>query len=209
MVSDNSIAISEMKKAVQENTEHITAVKESFDAVCAELNDMKSRVVSVEAQLEKYKAIAEAQEKRISHLESYSRRWNLKLYGLTERDKQDVRQEVIKVCRSVIPEMQDKSPDVVDTVHRIGPKRSNNNQPRGIIIQFTSRIYRDAVWRAAKKSTYLKGNNLKLAEDLSPDDRARRNRLWPSVEAARKENKLAFFVGGRAFVEGKEIFPAL
>lgn len=209
MVSDNSIVISEMKKAVQENTEHITAVKESFDAVCAELNDMKGRVVSVEAQLEKYKAIAEAQEKRISHLESYSRRWNLKLYGLTERDKQDVRQEVIKVCRSVLPEMQDKFPDVVDTVHRIGPKKSNNNQPRGIIIQFTSRIHRDAVWRAAKKSTYLKGNNLKLAEDLSPDDRARRNRLWPAVEAARKENKLAFFVGGRAFVEGKEIFPPL
>ena len=74
-------------------------------------------------------------------------------------------------------------------------------------MQFTIRIYRDAVWRSAKKSAFLKSNNLKLAEDLSADDRDRRNRLWPAVEKARKENKLAFFVGGRAFVNGKEIFP--
>lgn len=85
--------------------------------------------------------------------------------------------------------------------------KPSNNQPRGVIIQFTSRIYRDAVWRSAKKSTFLKDNNLKLAEDLSADDPARRNRLWPAVDKARKENKMAFFVGGRAFVNGKEIFP--
>lgn len=48
MVSGNSIVISEMKKAVQENTKHITAVKESFDAVCAEINDMKDRVANME-----------------------------------------------------------------------------------------------------------------------------------------------------------------
>ncbi|XP_070410757.1 uncharacterized protein [Nothobranchius furzeri] len=210
MVSGNSVVISEMKKAVQENTKHITAVKESFDAVCVELNDMKGRIADFESQLEQYKANAETQEKCISHLENYSRRWDLKLYGLPEREKQDVGQEVIKVCRTVLPEEQVKFPDVVDTVHRIGPKKSNNNnQPRGVIIQFTSRIYCDDVWRAAKKSAFLKNNNLKLAEDLSPDDRARRNKLWPAVEATRKANKLAFFVAGRAFVEGKEIFPPL
>lgn len=207
MVSGNSIVISEMKKAVQENTKHITAVKESFDAVCAEINDMKDRVANMETQVEKCQTNAEAQERRISHLESYSRRWNLKLYGLAEKEKQDVQQEVIQVCQSVLPEAKDKLPDVVDTVHRLGLMKPSNNQPRGVIIQFTSRIYRDAVWRSAKKSTFLKDNNLKLAEDLSADDPARRNRLWPAVDKARKENKMAFFVGGRAFVNGKEIFP--
>lgn len=203
MVSGNSIVISEMKKAVQENTKHITAVKESFDAVCAEINDMKDRVANMETQVEKCQTNAEAQERRISHLESYSRRWNLKLYGLAEKEKQDVQQEVIQVCRSVLPEAKDKLPDVVDMVHRLGLMKPSNNQPRGVIIQFTSRIYRDAVWRSAKKSTFLKDNNLNLAEDLSADDRAWRNRLWPAVDKARKENKLAFFVGGRAFVNAK------
>ncbi|XP_056144357.1 meiosis-specific coiled-coil domain-containing protein MEIOC-like [Lampris incognitus] len=189
MVSGNTTVISEVKMAVQENTKQITAVKESFDAVCAEINDMKDRVVNVESQLEKYKAYAETQEKRISHLESYSRRWNLKLYGLAEKAKQDLRQEVIQVCQSVLPDAKDKLPDVVDTVHRLGPKKPSNNHPRGVIMQFTSRVHRDAVWRAAKKSAFLKDNNLKLAEDLSADDRDRRNRLWPAVDKARKDNK--------------------
>lgn len=96
MVSGNSIVISEIKKAVQENTEHITAVRESFDAVCAEINDMKDRVSNMETQVEKCQTNAEAQER-------YSRRWNLKLYGLAEKEKQDVRQEVIQVCQSVLP----------------------------------------------------------------------------------------------------------
>lgn len=168
---------------------------------------MKDRVVRVELQFEKYKANAETQEKRISQPERDSRCWNLKLYGLPEKENQNVRQEVLQVCQSVLPEAKDKLPDVVDTVHHLGPKKHSNNQPRGIIMQFTSRIYRDAVWRATKKSAFLKDNNFKLAEDLSADDHDRRNRLWPAVEKARKENKLAFFIGGRAFVNGKEIFP--
>ncbi|XP_023814979.1 uncharacterized protein LOC111948013 [Oryzias latipes] len=207
LISGNSREISEMKKAVQENSMQISAVKDSVDVVCTEISDMKNRVVHAEAQLEKYKTIVETQEKRISQLESYSRRWNLKLRGLAEKENQNVRQEVIQICQSVLPEAKDKLPDVVDTVHRLGPKRPNNNQPRGIIIQFTARIHRDAVWRAAKKSAFLKEHNLRMAEDLSAEDRERRNRLWPAVEKARRENKLAFFVGGRAFVNGKEILP--
>ncbi len=30
---------------------------------------------------------------------------------------------------------------------------------------------------------------------------------WKLVEAARKEGKRAFFVGGRAFVDGKAVHP--
>ncbi len=50
-------------------------------------------------------------------------------------------------------------------------------------------------------------NNMKISEDLSLADKERRNKLWPAVEKARKDNKRAYFIGGRAFVEGIEIFP--
>ncbi|KAF6723069.1 hypothetical protein FQA47_008238 [Oryzias melastigma] len=131
---------------------------------------MKGRVVTAEAQLVKYQPVIESHEKRISHLESCSHRWNWKL----------------------------------------------RNRGEGVIIQFISRVYRDGVWRAAEKSAFLKENSLKLAEDPSVEDATggavsggcdRRSRLWPAVEKARRENKLAFVVGGRAFVNGKEIFP--
>ncbi len=48
---------------------------------------------------------------------------------------------------------------------------------------------------------------MKISEDLSLADKERRNKLWPAVEKARKDNKRAYFIGGRAFVEGIEIFP--
>ena len=207
MVSGNSRVITEVKEAVKENATQITGLQEAFEFISADIKTVKHRVDRVESKIKEHEASHDTREKRLAHLESYSRRWNLKLYGLEEKEKQDVRKEVIQVCQALLPEAKDKLPDVVDTVHRLGPRKPTNNQPRGIIMQFTSRIYRDAIWHAAKKSSFLKNNNLKLAEDLSAEDRLKRNQLWPAVEKARKENKLAFFVGGRAFVNGTEIFP--
>ncbi|RXN30017.1 hypothetical protein ROHU_018071 [Labeo rohita] len=95
---------------------------------------------------------------------------------------------------------EDKFPDVADVAHRLG-RANPQNKGRGIIFKFTSRFYRDAVWRAAKDADFLTENRLKIMEDLSPADRARRSKLWPAVEKARKENKRDFFAGGRAFVD--------
>ncbi|KTF89581.1 hypothetical protein cypCar_00042412, partial [Cyprinus carpio] len=38
-------------------------------------------------------------------------------------------------------------------------------------------------------------------------DREKRNKLWPLVDKARRDNKREYFVGGRAFLDGTEIFP--
>ncbi len=95
----------------------------------------------------------------------------------------------------------------MDVAHRLGRIKPGSSTPRGIIFQFTSRFFRDAVWRAAKDADFLKNNHLRITEDLSPADRENRLKLWPAVENARKENKKAFFVGGRAFVDGVEIYP--
>ncbi|KAL0185519.1 hypothetical protein M9458_021216, partial [Cirrhinus mrigala] len=59
----------------------------------------------------------------------------------------------------------DKFPDVVDVAHRLG-RANPRNKGRGIIFQFTSRFYRDAVWRAAKDADFLTENRLKITEDL-------------------------------------------
>lgn len=40
-------------------------------------------------------------------------------------------------------------------------------------------------------------------EDFSAGDQERRRKLWPEVQKARAEGKTAFFVGGRAFIQGQ------
>jgi len=207
LVSDNSVVIADVKMAVTENTKQIAGIKDSFDAVCAEVNSVKERVDRCESLIEACKVNTDKAEQRVSQLEAYSRRWNLKLYGLEENDQQDLRHEFIQICLRLLPEAKTKLPDAIDVVHRLGPRKPGNIQPRGVIARFSSRFYRDAVWRSAKNSGFLKTKNLKLAEDLSAEDREKRKKLWPVIDQARKDGKPAFFVGGRAFVGGKEIFP--
>ena len=80
-------------------------------------------------------------------------------------------QEVIRICQSILPEHKARLPDVIDSVHRLGQPKKDATKPRGIILQFGGRIYRDAdwkAWKAAKKSTFLQSNKLRFAEDLSP-----------------------------------------
>lgn len=72
-------------------------------------------------------------------------------------------------------------------------------------MQFTSRVVRDALWKAAKKSQFFKDNNLRFAEDLTLSDRERRKSLWPRVKDARAAGKTAYYIGARMFIEGVEI----
>ncbi|KAL1274377.1 hypothetical protein QQF64_027191 [Cirrhinus molitorella] len=102
---------------------------------------------------------------------------------------------------------------VISTLSQLINNRSDAlekmlGRPRAIIIQFSSRVARDGVWRAAKSSEFLRGNGLRFTKDLTAFDREKRLLLWPAVEKARKEGKRAYFVGHRAFTEGSEINPS-
>lgn len=91
----------------------------------------------------------------------------------------------------------------IDVVHRV--RRREGNKTRGIIILFAYRSVRDAVWRRAKENIYLRENNLCFGEHLTKEDKDARAVLWPIVEQALKDGKRAYFVGCKAYVEGKEI----
>lgn len=120
--------------------------------------------------------------------------------------EEDVRMKVIDVCQNVAPGYKEKFMEVIDSVHRLGKKHLAKVHARDVILQFSMRHFRDMIWKISKHSEYLKLRNLRFKEDLIPEDREKRNRLWPLIQQARQEKKITFFVGGRAFVDNKEIF---
>ncbi|GAA6091646.1 uncharacterized protein LOC107689943 [Tachysurus ichikawai] len=142
---------------------------------------------------------------RVSDLERYGRQWNLKLYGIPEAARKNVLDEVIHICQEVLSQEREKLPDVIDVTHRLGTKCPNESRPRVVIIRFVVRRYREAMWKAAKNNPFLQSHHLRFTEDLSKEDRESRQKLWPLINKAREEGKSAYFVGGRAFVEGSEI----
>lgn len=196
----------EIKAMVNENSMKIEGLKKSVDFAFQEIQDIKGRMNKVEDCHKKDQSLLSEIQKRVEENERYSRRWNLKLHGVPETvSKEKIKDETIKICQAILPEKKSSLPDVIDTAHRVGKKPENSSKPRGIILQFTSRSTRDAVWKAAKNHPFLQEHHLRLAEDLSPADRERRAALWPAIQKARNEGKIAYYFGARAFVDGKEI----
>lgn len=187
----------------------IDGIRKTVVFACEEINDVKCRVGTLEQKISKEEERMDKNQQRITDLERYSRRWNLRLFGVKEEQQEDTWKVAVEICQATLPECKNQLYDTIDTVHRVGSKRPNNTSPRPIIIQFISRRTRDSLWKAAKTSPFLKENRgLKFAEDLSREERERRSKLWPIIEKARRENKKAYYIRCRGFVNGTEVFPS-
>ncbi|KAL0202613.1 hypothetical protein M9458_000631, partial [Cirrhinus mrigala] len=187
-----------MEKLINNNAMKIEGLKKTVDFVCSEVQELKKNMSDAEKCIDEEKRCRSMLENRIWELEGYHRHWNLKLHGISEKDGQDVRTAVIAAEEKI------KLPDVIDTVHRLGSK-VNTDKPRPVILQFTNRVHRDAIWKAVRNNSYLRENKLRFTEDFCEEDRERRKKLWPAVKSARDAGKKAYFVRARAFVESKEI----
>lgn len=130
------------------------------EAVCVKMKDMTEKIVGIEKRVEKSEETVMKCLNCVSDLESYGRRWNLRLYGVTEAEKEDVRAEVIKVCWEVLPSEREKLHDAIDVAHWVGKQRHGDPRARGIILRFVSRRHREAIWKAAKKCAFLQSNGL-------------------------------------------------
>ncbi len=168
------------------------------------IDNQQKRISELE---EKVNKVIDNQQKRISKLEEKvneaERKLNLWLYGLQEQEGENVKRCVIDICCTLVPGAAYIFPLHIDTVHRIGKKSEDRVRP--VIIRFIARSTKELLWKTYKRSEYHRSRNLWFAEDLTAKDKDTRNRLWPRIEAARKEGKKAFFAGATAIIDGKEI----
>lgn len=114
-------------------------------------------------------------------------------------DEENIRERVIKIGQGTAPDCRGKLPKVFDSVYRLGHPLQEG-RPRAVIVQFSMRRYCDSTWKAAKNLTYLREKKQRFKEDFSLEDRASRNLLWPLVERARKDGRIAYFIGARACI---------
>lgn len=180
-------------------------LEKMVESVRGDIKVLNAKVVYIEKRVQRNEDSALKTMNRVSELERYSRRWNLRLQGLTEDREEDVRARVTSVCQAILLEEKESLPAAIDVAHRSGKLRQDQTKPRGVVMRFISRRYRDAVWKAAKNNSYLQNNGLRFSEDLTQEDRENRQKLWPHIKKARDEGKTAYFVGGKGFVNGSEI----
>ncbi|KAK4871850.1 hypothetical protein RN001_015974 [Aquatica leii] len=100
----------------------------------------------------------ESLSNELDKAQQYSRRTNIRIFGLDE-----VAGENIEAC--VINAMKDKvnvTSDMIDRCHRIG--RLNKNKPRAIIVKFVNYKYKEIVFKNKK---LFKGTKIIITEDLT------------------------------------------
>ena len=171
-------------------------------------NDLLNHIVKVEQELESVKHsnvllkkdISEIKEKstnleeRCNDLEDRSRRYNLRITGLTEEPNETwdkTRGKVTELCtrRLGLPEVR------LEVAHRTGPRR--HDRPRTIVARFQRFDDREAVMRNAKK---LKSSGIRIHEDLCAASVKKRNDQWPELVQHRNEGRFAKFVHTRLYV---------
>lgn len=207
IVAAINVRADNLESLIARNTVSIEALKKSFDFVFAEVDSLKTDMKEVKSAGKRFDQQISDLQLKLNEAERYGRRWNLRLHGVPEGNPEDIKTKVTNICCTMIPDSQQKIMDGIDVVHRLGRSQGATNRPRTTIIRFANRSTRDLLWRTAKKSEYLKNNKLRFSEDLTTDDKAIRNKLWPLIEAARKEGKKAHFAGTRVIIDGKEVRP--
>lgn len=140
--------ITEIKVSISEIENKVGDLFASLDTVAKECNNNTSQIRFLDCKMEK--------------LEQYTRRNNLRLFGVQESNGENTDllvMDVVKNTLNVNISLMD-----IERTHRIGRSAANTNHPRPIIIKFVSYRVRNEVFRLKKN---LKGTKYYFKEDLT------------------------------------------
>lgn len=136
-MQQTSVMLANIAKAVEFNAEEIKDCKMHLQTVEKNRAELMGRVVE---------------------LERYKRRWNLKIQGLKEEERENIREVVINLLVKISPAWAPNIHHIVDSVHRLG--RLEVNRTRHVIVQFIQRAHRDELCKMTKDSAVCKELNI-------------------------------------------------
>lgn len=170
-VKTNEIKSSSVNTTSEENLvlilNKLSAVSDDMQGIKTSIDRIEGRISSVVEKLEGITQVVEQHTKDIlltnfsvDSLEQYTRRNNLRFFGLKETDSENVDDIIMQL----IQEKLNININLVDIerAHRIGKKSATNVRP--VIVKFSSYRMRELVLRARRS---LKGSKIFVHEDLT------------------------------------------
>lgn len=121
----------------------------------------------------------------MAECQRYSHGWALKIHGVREDDREDIRSRIFDILGKVAQKIRDSLKEGVDVAHRIGQWKQDCSNWSNIIL-FDMRHHCDTVWKEAKGSRFL-DQYLRISRALSTEEKATRQKLWPIVWKVREE----------------------
>lgn len=161
----------DMKQVVQDIKVDMAKLEERTDIIGKTIQSVEEETQQV-SQTQKHLArLTHNLEIQCEDLENRSRRSNIRIKNLAESvlDK-DLKMAVKEVFREVL-EAQDTEVIGVDSVHRVGPKRSGapGERPRDVLVALSSYPQKEQILRKAREMEHIRmnGQEIQLYQDLA------------------------------------------
>lgn len=190
-----TMTVTKMHEEMKEVRTDIASIKQSTDSIndsftnaLLRMDKLETRVIDTESELQDLRNKYAAIQEQVINLETYNRRDNLLIDGLTEPQNEtnsDCLKTVVDFFVNKLG-LKDAATIRVIRCHRLGPR--TGTRPRSIIVRFHWFGDRTMVWESRQK---LKGTNLFLNEDFPKEINERRKTLLPLMKAARQNGHRA------------------
>lgn len=160
-------------------SEKMQALEKSMEECQGRILDLEAKVGKKDSEISRLRSSLQQEEERSKQLktrceeqEQYSRRNNLRIFGIAEKEGEVTDQEVIKVAKRL---GVDLSVHDIDRSHRTGPRSKETTRgesgskqkkvhPRPILVKFCSYRQRHNLIVVRKN---LKKSGISIAEDLT------------------------------------------
>ena len=140
-------------------------------------------------------------QKKLEHLEPYSRDYNIRVIGVDEERGEDCMAIVLNYVNLL--GLEDAIGEV-ENAHRTGRKRED--KLRHIIAKLYSRPFKRTLLQTAKSVNGKEAlNGVRLVEDFIPSDFSTRKKALPLMQKAFEEGKRVLFTKGKLFVDGNVV----
>ena len=161
-----------------------------------ERKDAAKTIEKLTEQVESSNMKIKELEDRTNYQEDYSRRNNLRISGVEEREPSETWEQTAVAVTSLLEEKLQMPGLELERAHRVGVRR--DSKPRPIVARFSRFCDREAVMRNSNK---LRGTNIFVNEDLCAASQAVKNAQMPQLKQARAQGKIAFFRHTRLIIK--------
>ena len=198
------LEVNSLKVNYNELQDNLASAKAQVDTLVEENKFLTSKVKSLEDDKLKSEIRLKDMEQRLDeaevrhdNLEQYTRKFNLVIHGISEREDEDNAESVIELGRLLDVNLTRGD---IDIVHRMNVK--SKNQPRPIIVRFTSYSAKSMLYKARLhlrniSSQDLGPGKIYINENLT----GWRAELFNEVRKVRKKynNGKAWTIDGKIF----------
>lgn len=150
---------------IQQLETRLYGLETERDILKTDVEKVKRENVALRAEIS---SLRSSVSKEFNNTEQYSRRWNLRVFGIKQTQNEDVTEKCIKLFTEKVG-VTTRADDVqvahrVSTGHQSPQTQQETHRPPAVIVQFSSRRVRDEILRKRK---VLARTGITITEDLT------------------------------------------